>query len=272
MNKSELTKLIDRLGIAPNKKLGQNFLADDNFLAWIVRYAKIEKGENVLEVGPGLGALTIPLLEAGAKLTAIEFDRKLAAYIRETLTPRGLTLVEGDACRINFPDLFMNQDFRVISNLPYSAGTIIVANLLDLDMPPKDMIVMLQKEVALRFTAKPGTDDYSALTVRLDAVYESGIVRTIPPDLFYPRPEIDSCIIHLKRRENVPSPEFRRVLSRLTKTAFSHRRKKMFKQTTGMFDADALRSAMTQAGVDMDIRAEKVTPEQFRAMTALLMK
>ena len=267
MKKADLVKLIEKLGIAPSKKLGQNFLIDDQFLDWIIRHADIQLGEPILEVGPGLGALTGRLLAAGARLTAIEFDRKLAEYMRTTLVPRGLVLIEGDACKVKMESVFgPGVDFRVISNLPYSAGTIVVANLLDLPLPPKEMLIMLQKEVAYRFCAETGSDDYSALTARIAAVYDTSVVKIIPPDLFYPRPEIDSAIICLKRKVDYPGFELRKIISRLARTAFAHRRKKMFKQTASVFGSEPLAAAMAAAGVDPDIRAERVTPEQFLAM------
>ncbi len=269
MKKTDLVKLIERLGIAPSKKLGQNFLVDDQFLDWIIRTADIKQGENILEVGPGLGALTERMLAAGAKLTAIEFDRKLAEYLRKVLVPSGLSLIEGDACKVKMGDIF-DGDFRVVSNLPYSAGTIVVANLLELQTPPAEMIVMLQKEVGQRFAAETGSDDYSALTARIANIYRTSIVRIVPPDLFYPRPEIDSCIIRMTRREQIPDFLTRKILSRLTRTAFAHRRKKMFKQTAAVFGAEPLAAAMNAAGVDPDIRAERVTPEQFLKMAEQL--
>ena len=273
MKKTDLVKLLDALGIAPSKKLGQNFLIDEQFLDWIVRTAGIRKGEHILEVGPGLGALTGRMLDAGADLTAVEFDRKLAEYLRSTLVPRGLKLIEGDACRVDFERIFgPGDEFRVVSNLPYSAGTVVIANLLDLALPPQEMIVMLQKEVGSRLTAETGTDDYSALTVRLAAAYDSRIIRTVPPDLFHPRPEIDSCIIRMTRKTDYPPFELRKMLSRLARTAFAHRRKKMFRQTAAVFGEEPLRAAMEAAGVDPDIRAERVAPEQFLRMAEILRK
>jgi len=273
MKKNDLVKLLDTLGIAPSKKLGQNFLIDEQFIDWIVRTADIRQGEHIIEVGPGLGALTGRMLDAGADLTAIEFDRKLAEYMRKTLVPRGLKLIEGDACRVDFEKINgPGEEFRLISNLPYSAGTIVIANLLDLPLPPKEMFVMLQKEVGQRFAAGPGTEDYSALTARLAAVYDSRIIKTIPPDLFYPRPEIVSCIIRMTRRETYPDFELRKILSRLTRTAFAHRRKKMFRQTASVFGEEPLKSAMETVGIDLDIRAERITPEQFLRMAENLRK
>ena len=272
MKKTDLVKLIGKLGIAPSKKLGQNFLVDDQFLDWIIRTADVHAEEPILEVGPGLGALTERILAAGARLTAIEFDRKLAEYLRSALVPAGLTLIEGDACKVRMEAVFgPGVDFRVISNLPYSAGTIVVANLLDLPLPPREMIVMLQKEVGLRFVAETGSDDYSALTARIAAVYNTEIIRIVPPDLFYPRPEIDSCIVRMVRKDDLLPHPLRKVLSQLARTAFAHRRKKMFKQTAAVFGAEPLTAAMEKAGVDPDIRAERVTPEQFLIMAQSLM-
>lgn len=262
---------MEKLGIAPSKKMGQNFLIDENFLDYIVREAKISPTDKILEVGPGFGALTRRILETGATLTAIELDRKLAAWLRETLVPKGLRLIEGDACKANIPEIYGDgTPFRLISNLPYSAGTIVVANMLDLETPPTDMLIMLQKEVAQRFAASPGTPDYSALTVRIQAMYSASILKTIPPDVFYPQPEVDSCIIRMKLKPDIIGIEHRKTLSRLVRTAFAHRRKKMFKQIAVIFGPEKISEAMKRANIDPDIRAERVTLEQFIAMADFL--
>lgn len=261
-----------RLGIAPSKKMGQNFLIDENFLDYILRVAKVKPSDHILEVGPGFGALTGRLLKTGAPVTAIELDRKLAAYLRGSLAVDGLTLIEGDACRINIPGIYGDDTpFRLISNLPYSAGTIVVANMLDLKTPPTDMLIMLQKEVAERFAASCGTSEYSALTVRIQALYQVEILKTIPPEVFFPQPEIDSCILHLISKKDQPSMELRKTLSRLVRTAFAHRRKKMMKQVASVFGGEETVSAMNLAEVDPDIRAERVTCEQFLKMASHLM-
>ncbi len=262
---------MERLGIAPSKKLGQNFLVDEQFLDWLAKYSGLKEKEPVIEIGPGFGALTVRMLAAGVRLTAIEFDRKLAGYLREELVPKGLTLIEGDACKTDYESIYgPDVDFRVISNLPYSAGTVIVAKLLDLPLPPREMIVMLQKEVAFRFAAHPGEDEYSALTARIANLYHTTIVKVIPPDLFYPRPEIDSCIIRMTRKEDYPSFALRKILSRLVRVSFAHRRKKMFRQAASVFGDELVELAMNTAGVDLDIRAERVTPEQFAVMAQVL--
>lgn len=272
MKRAELEKLIADLGIAPSKALGQNFLVDENFLDFIVREAAPKPGDRILEVGPGLGALTSRLLASGASVTAIEFDRKLAAWNRKTFVPRGLRLIEGDACRTDIAAVWgPGVPFRLISNLPYSAGTVIVANMLDLETPPSDMLLLLQKEVAFRFAADPGTEDYSALSVRIQNSYDVEILRkAIPGALFFPRPEVESALIRMTIRADIPSAPMRRKLTLLTRTAFAHRRKKMFKPLTAFAPPEKLREALEQAEIDPDTRAERVTPAQFRRLAELL--
>ena len=267
MKRAELEQILSRYGIAPSKALGQNFLTDENFLDYIAREADPKAGEHILEVGPGLGVLTTRLLASGADLAAVELDRKLAAYLRISLVPRGLRLIEGDACKVDIPAIFNGEDFRLISNLPYSAGTVILANMLTMENPPTDMIVLLQKEVGFRFAAQPGTEDYGALTVRMQAAYDVEILKgSVPPELFYPRPEVDSALVRFKRKTPVASREFRKFFGQFVRTAFAHRRKKMYRQLTAVADPEKLAAAMEHQNVDMDISAERVTVSQFLAM------
>ena len=272
MKHSELAELLSRLGITPSRALGQNFLTDENFLDFICREAAPAEGDRILEVGPGLGVLTTRLLASGAQVTAVELDGKLASWLRTTLVPRGLRLIEGDACRVDIPSIFGPETpFRLISNLPYSAGTVVVARMLDLLTPPSDMLVLLQKEVALRLAAEPGTPDYSALSVRIQASYDVTLPRkTVPPALFHPRPEVDSSLVKMTLREPCEPQDFRLFLARFVRAAFAHRRKKMFRQLTSMADPDKLRDAMDRTGVDPETRAERVSPEQFVAMAKIL--
>lgn len=271
MKRTDLVALQKKLGIVPSKKLGQNFLVDEQFSQWIVRSCDVKEKENILEVGPGFGALTVPLLATGANLIAIEFDRKIAAHLRETLVPKGLTLVEGDACKVDVESLFNGETFRVISNLPYSAGSVFIANMLTLANPPKEMCVMLQKEVAERFAAEVGSHDYGSYTVRLQAMYKVEMLRIVPPDVFLPEPEIDSAVIRLTLREDHPDRLLFKKFSTLVKSSFAHRRKKMFKQAAAVFGKEEIAAAMEKAGVDPDIRAEKVTLAQFLLMAKTLM-
>ena len=271
MKKAELSALMDSLGIAPSKKLGQNFLIDDNFLDSIIRIADIKPDDKVIEVGPGFGALTERLLKTGASVAAIEFDRKLAAWLRLTYANRGLCLIEGDACKIDVAGIYgADTPFRLISNLPYSAGTVIVANMLALKTPPSEMFIMLQKEVGMRFAAKEDTDEYGALTVRIQAMYQVELVKKAPPQMLYPRPQAAPCILRLTPPNAAVGQEHSRNSPRRDPASFAHRRKKMLKQAASMFDMEQVRSAMVSLGIDPDIRAEKVTVKQFIRIAEML--
>lgn len=264
MNKKQLTALMESLGIAPSKKLGQNFLVDSNFTESIVRSAGIQPDDRILEVGPGFGALTELLLKTGAQVSAIEFDRKLAAWLRERFKNTGLRLIEGDACKTDIPSIYgEDTPFRLISNLPYSAGTVIVANMLTLKTPPTEMLVMLQKEVGMRLAASAGDEEYGALSIRVQTMYKVETVRMAPPDLFFPKPDVDSVILRLSLRPDRPEAGLFKTLSTLVKVSFAHRRKKMFKQAAAVFGAEPLEQAMNDLGISTDIRAEKIDPALF---------
>lgn len=272
MKNSEMNEILAAAGVRPNRKLGQNFLIDANFLDWIVRESGAAPGVNVLEVGPGFGALTERMLNENATVTAVEFDHRIADWLRQNLCSKGLNLIEGDACRVKLDEVYPEADYKLISNLPYSAGTIVVANLLDSPHPPEEMVIMLQKEVALRLSAEPGTHDYGALSVRVQVLYEATPLRIAPPEMFHPRPEVDSCVIRLKRLENAPSAEYRKKLSRTVRLAFGQRRKKMIKQLAGAFGRENIEAIYGKVGLKEDIRAERVTVDQFRQITDLLME
>ncbi len=271
MNRHDVAHLMRSLGISPSKRMGQNFLVDENFLDWMAREAKVQPGQKIIEVGPGFGALTRKLMEGGSELASIELDRKLCEWLKKNLVPKGLRLIEGDACRVDMGGVFgKGVPFRFISNLPYSCGSVILADLLTLETMPTDMLVMLQKEVAQRLTAQCDSDDYGSLTVRVQASYVVDIARGVPPSVFHPKPEIDSAVVRMRLRDKVPSHSERLALSQLSRVAFAHRRKKMFKQVAAIFGEDATRSAMAGASVDPEIRAEKVTVRQFLRMASLI--
>lgn len=273
MKKNELTSLLAALGLEPSRKLGQNFLVDENFLDWIVKEAGAAKGEKIVEVGPGFGALTRRMLDLGAEVTAVEFDHRICEWLRSVLVPKGLRLVEGDACKVDFSKLYGDGvPFRLVSNLPYSAGTVVVAKLLDVETPPEEMIIMLQKEVALRLAAKAGDEEYGALSVRAQTAYEVTPLRMVPPQLFHPKPEVDSCVLRMKRRPDMPSREFRLLVSQVVRLGFSQRRKKMIKQLASVFGRETVEAAYAKVGLPEDIRAERVSVEQFQQLADFFRK
>lgn len=273
MKKKELTALLTAIGMEPSRKLGQNFLVDENFLDWLVNEAGAAPGEKIIEVGPGFGALTSRMLERGADVTAVEFDHRICEWLRSVLVPKGLKLVEGDACRVDFSKLCEpDQPYRLISNLPYSAGTVVVAKLLEAPKPPEEMIIMLQKEVAQRLAAKEGEEEYGALSVRAGASYEVTPLRMVPPQLFHPKPEVDSCVLRMRKRADMPDAAFRTLLSQVTRLAFSQRRKKMIKQLSAVFGKESVLEGYRLCGIPEDIRAERVSPANFMMLTDFFQK
>jgi len=264
MKQSELKALLAELGFHPGRQLGQNFLTDENLLDFIVRSAAPQPGETIIEVGPGFGALTRRLLEAGAYLISIEFDHRLCAYLREHLAHPSLRLVEGDACKIDLEALTAGlSGYRSIANLPYAISSVYIARLLSLSRPPQGMLFMLQKEMGLRLAAAPRTPDYGALSVRTQLLYDVEILRTVPPQVFMPPPAVGSALVSFKLKKSIPSLAERELLTNVVKEAFAQRRKMMFKQLARRWGHDAVANAFALLSIPSETRAEELPPETF---------
>ncbi len=271
MNKKELLANLESIGMRPGRGLGQNFLLDDNMLAAIVRDAKIEKGETVLEVGPGFGALSRKLLEAQAELYAVEFDHRLAEFLRKNITDPHFHLTEDDACRVDYAKLLPeNIPYRAIANLPYSISSIFIVRMLETPNQPKEMYFMLQKEMADRLCAKPGSKDYGALSVRCQLCYKAQLLRTVPPDVFFPPPKVESAIAGFVLREDRPGREEFRKISGVVKTVFLQRRKQLGKVLSGNFPKEKVMAALEQCGIAPEQRPDKLELDDFRRLTAAL--
>jgi len=266
MNKKTLLAEMERLGMHPGRGLGQNFLLDGNLLDSIVRLAAPRPEEELLEVGPGFGALTGRLLKTGAKLTAIEFDRRLAAYLREKYKDvPGFRLIEADACRVDYDELFpAGLRYRVIANLPYAISSVFIARISAAANPPEEMLLMLQLEMAERLAAAPRSKNYGALSVRLQLACEVGIERRVPPEVFLPPPAVESAVVRLRRRAGEgPSREERRRLDSMLNLLFSQRRKQMGKVLGGSYGRERSLAALAAAGIAPETRPDAVPPELF---------
>lgn len=265
---SEIRELLQSRGLAPRHALGQNFLIDHNLLRKLVEASGAGPGDLVLEVGPGTGALTEALLEAGATVIACELDRGLAALLRETIAeqwgewgPR-FTLIEGD-CLAGKRELapaiasaIAGRPFRLVSNLPYGAATPLLLTLL-IDHPEcASMSITIQKEVAQRITAGPGSRDYGALSVIAQRLAAIERIATLPPACFWPRPKVDSAMIHL-RRLDPPPPEPPRALAEACARLF-HARRKQIRAALG-----PLLNAPELSDLDPTARAEALSPAQI---------
>ena len=269
MNKRQLVAALESIGMRPGRGLGQNFLLDGNLLDFIVRLSAPRPGETVLEVGPGFGALTAKLLESGAEIYAVEFDHRIAEYLRETLRSPRFHLTEADACRVNYFELLGGErPFRAIANLPYSISTIFIVRMLDLPTPPEAMFFMLQREMGERLGATPGTKNYGALSVRTQLFYDVKVEKIVPPDVFFPPPEVESAIVSFRRhdrfrREN----ELCRRLPGVVKTAFAQRRKQLCKVLGANYGREKTAAAFSALGMAPEIRPDRLTVSDFAALT-----
>ena len=256
----------------PGKQLGQNFMIDSNLLDFIVKATSVAEGELILEVGPGFGALTRALLAAGAKVIAVEYDKRLCEYLENNIGNKNFTLVQGDACRVNFQEILKdaNGPYRCVANLPYSISTIFIAKMLELEKRPTEMLFMLQKEMALRIASGPGTKNYGALSVRCQAVYDVEYMRTIPPQVFYPPPEVESAIARFVEKKDAPATEVLSLLEKIVRPAFAQRRKKMRGVLKHTFDLEKIDKALEATGISPDARPETIDVKTFVKFAELM--
>lgn len=223
---SEVRALLAELGHRPNRGLGQNYLIDANILDGIVQAAELEVGDCVLEVGPGLGALTERILPHVAELTCIEKDETMAAYLRKRL--EGVSLLESDALNVDLSQLFLGGVNKVVANLPYSVASRLMVEMAESENRPALMCLTIQKEVADRLTAEAGSRAYGVLSVLMGLFYSCRLVKKVSPTCFLPPPKVWSAVVRLERREALveDSAEYVRV-KRLVKHCFSQRRKQL---------------------------------------------
>lgn len=230
MTLSEIKRHLAERGLRPLKQFGQNFLHDQNLCHWLVeQVGPLEPNTRLLEIGPGLGAITEVILDSGSKLLAVEKDRGLAAFLRERFAAQpNFELREGDALDL-LPEIGANEKFPIVcGNLPYNVSTPLIMALLDWPAPPRRMVFTLQKELAQRLATGPGTKDYSSLSVMVQAEYTVEILKKLPHTVFYPEPEVDSAVVLLLARpEPLVSPAQRSAFRALVKKGFSQRRKKL---------------------------------------------
>ncbi len=231
-NLSQTRELLASLGHSPKKWLGQNYLIDGNIVKKSLELAEIHAGDVVVEVGPGLGTLTTTLLQAGTRVFAVERDATMAAHLRERVAPdypENFSLIEGDAMEFplaEFPQKMpAGTPFKIVANLPYAISTPWMDAVLDFDNLPTTLVLMLQKEAADRFTGTPGTKNYGALSVFLDAVYERAPGHNVSANCFFPPPKIDSCLLHLRLKKQ--PQKFVPATKKIVREIFIYRRKQL---------------------------------------------
>ncbi len=272
MRLSEIQPWLSERGIRLTKSLGQNFLHDGNQLRRIVRAAELGAGDRVLEIGPGLGALTGPLLEAGARVRAIEKDERLAKCLRERFGAAvDLELVEADALDYLRESGRDWGGWKLVSNLPYSVGSPILVELALNPAGPERMVVTLQLEVVERLLAGAGDGSYGLLSVLVGLNYEARGWFKVPAGCFFPVPEVDSaCVTLVRRADRLAGAEHTGVFVRIVKRGFSQRRKMLLKLLRQDWPRVDLERTFQRLGLAKEIRAETVSVDQWAALTVLL--
>jgi 16S rRNA (adenine1518-N6/adenine1519-N6)-dimethyltransferase len=258
------------LPVVPNRELGQHFLADENILGVIGRFAELDAQDVVLEIGPGLGVLTRYLAERAGHVHAVELDRALEPHLRAALEPYGnVDLVFGDALRLDLAALDPPPT-KLVANLPYNVATPLVVESLDGLPSVERWCVMVQREVADRFFAAPSTKAYGAVSVLVQLVTERTGFHPVARTVFRPPPNVDSALVAFRRRGTLP--ERYADVKRLVEAAFAHRRKTLPNslELAGYTDRERAAVALAELGLPPATRAERLTPAQFAVLAELL--
>lgn len=273
--------VLGRYGITAKKSLGQNFLVDLNILGNIVSAAELDESKGALEIGPGLGALTQQLAKRAGRVVAVELDQRMLPVLDETLSAYGnASVVHGDILKVDLEELFQRyfagmKGVSVVANLPYYVTTPIVMRLLEEHIPLENIVVMIQKEVANRMAAKPGSKDYGSLSIAVQYYCEPQVVAIVPRTVFIPQPNVDSAVIRLRVRKTPPvrvSDE--KLYFQVVQASFAQRRKTIFNNLlTRFFDKETrhlLEQALEKAGIEPVRRGETLSLEEFARLTEAL--
>jgi 16S rRNA (adenine1518-N6/adenine1519-N6)-dimethyltransferase len=253
-SRQRLRALLDESGLAPRRDLGQNFVGDPNTVRRIAALARVGPGDRVVEIGAGLGSLTLALAETGAAVTAVEVDRRLAAVLRLVVDDRpDVTVVEGDAMTVDWQRLLAGHSgWVLVANLPYNVATPLVCDLLDHVPEIERMLVMVQREVAARLAASPRSKQYGAVSVKVRYWASARMVGVVPASVFVPRPNVESALVEIVRHTPPPTEPGR--LFPLVRAGFAHRRKMLRGALAGVATTDQL----VAAGIDPRARAEEL--------------
>lgn len=267
LSRRDVSELLASNGLAPSRALGQNFVVDPNTVRRIARLAAVGPGDQVVEIGAGLGSLSLALLETGATLTAIEVDRGLVEVLRRQIEPLGARVVEGDALRLDWPALLDGRRSVLVANLPYNVATPLIVTLLEQVPQIERMLVMVQAEVGERLAAQPGEDAFGAVSVIVSYWARAKVVGRVPPTVFVPRPNVDSALVAVTRRtapavgsDLVSYERFKAVLQ----AGFGQRRKMLRRSLAGTVDV----AAFTAARVRPEARAEELGVEEWGRLAA----
>ena len=271
-------ELLEQFGAAPRRSLGQNFVVDPNTVRRIARLSGVGPGDRVVEIGAGLGSLTLALAETGAEVVAVETDGRLVPLLCEVVSafrtgcdqsaaepgaaePNAVQIVHADARRMDWSALLPGSEWHVVANLPYNIATSLVLTVLDEVPAVTRLLVTCQREAAERLAAVPGSGAYGAVSVRTAIHADAELAGAVPASVFYPRPEVESALVRVTRRAPPMEPDLRVEVNRLVTAAFAHRRQMLRRTLRGAVDdADGTLAA---AGVDPTDRPERLGLDQW---------
>ena len=274
--------VLERHGFTFKKSFGQNFLTDTNILQKIVDTAEIDDQVNVIEIGPGIGALTEFLAERAAQVMAFEIDHRLVPILADTLRDfDNVTVVNEDILKVDLAQYIQNfknpeLPIKVVANLPYYITTPILMHLIESGIPFSEFVVMMQKEVADRISAQPNTKAYGSLSIAVQYYMTAKVAFIVPRMVFVPAPNVDSAILKMVRRpEPAVAVEDESFFFKVSKASFTHRRKTLWNNLTGYFGKteevkDKLTKALEQAGLAPSVRGEALSLAEFARLADAL--
>ncbi len=265
-----VARLLAEHGLAPRKSAGQNFVVDPNTVRHIVAAAALEADDDVLEIGPGLGSLTLGLAEAARSVTAVEIDAGFVGVLEELFAGRDdVMVVHADALAVDLDAVVGGRAVRAVANLPYNVATPLLFALLQA-RSVIDAYVMVQREVGERWQARVGDASYGGVSLKLALLADVRIERAIPRTVFHPVPNVDSVMVRVARRDDAPDPETYARLAALVDAAFAQRRKTLRNTLRAVAGRQELEAAATRAGIDLGDRAETLDVDSVRSLAAAL--
>ncbi|NIK13679.1 16S rRNA (adenine1518-N6/adenine1519-N6)-dimethyltransferase [Saccharococcus thermophilus] len=275
-------EILDQYGFSFKKSLGQNFLIDTNILRKIVDAAEISAETGAIEIGPGIGALTEQLARRAKKVVAFEIDQRLLPILADTLSPyENVRIIHQDVLKADIHQVIADEftnvtDIMVVANLPYYVTTPIIMKLLTDRLPIRGMVMMLQKEVADRLAAKPGTKDYGSLSIAVQYYTEAEVVMTVPRTVFIPQPNVDSAVIRLIKRKQPPvEVNDEAFFFQVVRASFAQRRKTILNNLVnnlpnGKTLKEQIERALANASIDSRRRGETLTMGEFATLSNVL--
>ena len=274
--------ILDKYGFSFKKSLGQNFLIDTNILRNIVDHAQLTEDSGAIEVGPGIGALTEQLAKRSKKVVAYEIDQRLLPILKETLEPYPhAKIIHQDILKANVKEMLDTEfkdikDIMLVANLPYYVTTPIIMKILEEKLPLRGIVVMLQKEVAERISAKPGTKEYGSLSIAIQYYTKPEVVMIVPKTVFVPQPNVDSAVIRLTSRET-PSVVVKNeaFFFQITRASFAQRRKTILNNLSSQLEGGKEKKAeiieaLEQAEIEPSRRGESLSIEEFAKLSDIL--